>query len=136
VVNGVNGRSVNGTESYDYVIVGAGSAGCVLATRLKPVQAIGVEDSATILVAAGHGLKSKPAVSRGDKFKLRGPLEGLFLKRLGEGEHDRYGLGVPAVVSRKRLAQPDRLRRQYDRLSAAIIVREALQTAEIGQGLR
>jgi len=46
----------NGCHAFDIVTYLFGTVARVHATRLKPVQDIGVEDSATILVAAGEGL--------------------------------------------------------------------------------
>jgi len=46
----------NGCHAFDIVAFLFGTVSRVLATRLKPVQDLNVEDSATVLVAAGHGL--------------------------------------------------------------------------------
>ena len=46
----------NGCHAFDIVAFLFGTVSRVLATRLKPLQDIGVEDSATILVSAGRGL--------------------------------------------------------------------------------
>jgi len=46
----------NGCHAFDIVAFLFGSVTRVHATRLKQVQALSVEDSATVLVAAGHGL--------------------------------------------------------------------------------
>jgi len=46
----------NGCHAFDIVTYLFGTVSRVQATRLKPVQNIGVEDSATVLVAAGRGL--------------------------------------------------------------------------------
>jgi predicted dehydrogenase len=46
----------NGCHAFDIVAFLFGTVSRVHATRLKPLQAIAVEDSATVLVAAGQGL--------------------------------------------------------------------------------
>jgi predicted dehydrogenase len=46
----------NGCHAFDIVAFLFGTVSRVHATRLKPLQTIGVEDSATVLVAAGQGL--------------------------------------------------------------------------------
>ena len=53
----------NGCHALDIVTYLFGTVSKVQATRLKPVQNIGVEDSATIVVAAGHGLVGRIDVS-------------------------------------------------------------------------
>ncbi len=46
----------NGSHAFDIVAFLFGTVARVLATRLKTVQDLNVEDSATVLVGAGHGL--------------------------------------------------------------------------------
>lgn len=53
----------NGCHAFDIVAFLFGTVNRVLATRLKPLQPIGVEDSATLLVGAGGGLVGRIDVS-------------------------------------------------------------------------
>jgi predicted dehydrogenase len=53
----------NGCHAFDVVAYLFGTVTRVLATRLKQVQEMGVEDSATLLVAAGKGLIGRIEVS-------------------------------------------------------------------------
>ncbi len=53
----------NGCHAFDIVNFLFGTVARVQATRLKPVQNIGVEDSATIVVAAGRGLVGRIELS-------------------------------------------------------------------------
>lgn len=60
-----------GSVTYDYIIVGGGLAGCVLASRLHQYE----EDAKIVLIEAGPGTRTRPDTLNPQTLNLGGDLD-------------------------------------------------------------
>lgn len=74
----------NGSETYDVIIVGGGTAGCVIANRLTENPNVSV-----LLIEAGEDRNNDPRVT----------TPGLFPQLLGNPDFDWQYTSVPQVSS-------------------------------------
>lgn len=105
----------NGCHAFDIVAFLFGTVSRVHATRLKPLQNIGVEDSATVLVAAGQGLIGRIDLSwsletgretyvtvYGSKGTIEVGWRGSRLRPVG-GEPEEIGPGYSRADAHRRM---------------------------------
>lgn len=74
----------NGLETYDIIIVGGGTAGCVIANRLTENSNVSI-----LLIEAGEDRNNDPRVT----------TPGLFPQLLGNPDFDWQYTSVPQVRS-------------------------------------
>jgi choline dehydrogenase len=101
-------------ESYDYVVVGAGSSGCVVAARLAEERAGNV-----LLLEAGNAAEKNPATMSADGFVESFANDNVMLDRLSEpqtacGERRFYvgsgrGMGGSGAVNGMVYTRGDKL---------------------------
>ncbi|KAH6879997.1 hypothetical protein B0T10DRAFT_145709 [Thelonectria olida] len=73
------------TDAYDYVIVGGGLAGCVLASRLRQYD----ETAKIVLVEAGQDTRSRPDVREPQVLNLGGELDWQYQSEPTPGAFNR-----------------------------------------------
>ncbi|PWR22210.1 GMC family oxidoreductase [Zavarzinia compransoris] len=81
------------TESFDYVVVGGGSAGCIVAARLAAAARV-------LLLEAGDDALAHPETQSSDGFKYAFAKEGLMWHRLSTPQADCGGRAIWAGTGR------------------------------------
>ena len=82
-------------ENYDYVVIGGGSSGCIVAARLAEAQA-----GSVLLLEAGDTAERHPETLSADGFKYAFANDALMWHRMTQPEKDCAGRGLYAGTGR------------------------------------
>lgn len=97
------------SSKYDYIIVGGGLSGCVLASRLQQYK----QGSKILLIEAGQDTRSRPDILQPDILNLGGELDWMYPTEPQASLGDRSivynagkGLGGGTLINSGKFAVP------------------------------